>query len=62
MNWLDSAMFLPGDGQEVLIRRNDDYTLAIFDSTRNRFILRGGLIVEVGSEPMLWAAIVPPAK
>ena len=55
-------MFLPGDGQEVLIRRDEDYTLAIFDSMRNRFILRGGNTVKVGEEQVLWTEITPPEK
>ena len=62
MKWVTAKSKLPGDRQEVLIRNNEVYHVAVFDAPANSFVLRDGRRIDVAGTVIQWTAISPPRK
>jgi hypothetical protein len=62
MKWVTAKSKLPRDGQEVLIRNNEVYHVAVFNEPGNCFVLRDGRKINISDTVIQWTTISPPAR
>ena len=62
MRWANAAKALPADGEEVLIRREKEINIAVYNEKKGGFVLRNGTICDPAKTEVFWTSILNPGS